>query len=58
MAEGFDATAEVGALLGDDKERLALHCQDGRAVLVLTQKGWTVSAKLSGTKYRPDDELN
>jgi hypothetical protein len=35
-------------------EQLALRLQDSRAVLVLTHKGWQVSAKLSGTRYWPD----
>ena len=58
IAEGLDATAEVGTMIGDDREQRALRFQDGRAVFVLTQKGWKVSAKLSGTKYWPDADLN
>jgi hypothetical protein len=58
IVEGLDATAKVGTMIGDDRERCALRFQDGRAVFVLTQKGCKVSAKLSGTKYWPDADLN
>jgi hypothetical protein len=54
----MDATAEAGTLTGDSKDELALRFDDGRAVFVLTKKGWKVSAKLTGTKYWPDEGLN
>ncbi len=44
-------------MIGDDTQRLALRFHDGRALFVLTQKGWKVSAKLSGTNYWPDADL-
>jgi len=56
--QGIDATAETGTMLGDERKQLALRFQQGRAVFVLTQKGWKVSARLMGTKYWPDAELN
>jgi hypothetical protein len=31
---------------------------DGNAVLVLIGKGWKIAAKLSGSRYWPDDEFN
>ena len=58
ITQGLDATAEAGTMTGDSKDQLALRFDDGRAVFVLTKKGWKVSAKLSGTKYWPDDGLN
>jgi lipid-binding SYLF domain-containing protein len=58
MAEGLDATAAVDAMAGDEKERLALGFDDGKAVFVLTGKGWKIAAKLTGSRYWPDDELN
>ena len=58
ITQGMDATAEAGTMTGDDKDQLALRFDDGRAVFVLTKKGWKVSAKLSGTKYWPDEGLN
>jgi lipid-binding SYLF domain-containing protein len=58
ITQGIDATAEAGTMVGDEQEQLALRFQQGRAVFVLTQKGWKVSARLMGTKYWPDVELN
>lgn len=58
VAQGLDATAEVGAMAGDDKDQLALRFNEGKAVFVLTGKGWKIAAKLTGSRYRPDDELN
>ncbi|MGE5153861.1 MAG: hypothetical protein ACM3ST_07585, partial [Bdellovibrio bacteriovorus] len=58
VAEGLDATAEVGTMAGEDKERLALGFDDGKAVFVLTGRGWKVSAKLTGSRYWPDEALN
>jgi hypothetical protein len=31
---------------------------EGKAVFVLSGKGWKVAAKLTGSRYWPDDELN
>jgi lipid-binding SYLF domain-containing protein len=56
--QGIDVTAEAGTMVGDEQEQLALRFQQGRAVFVLTQTGWKVSARLTGTKYWPDAELN
>jgi lipid-binding SYLF domain-containing protein len=58
VAEGLDATAEVGTMAGQEKEQLALRFDDGKAVFVLTGKGWKVGAKLIGSRYWPDEELN
>jgi S1-C subfamily serine protease len=58
VVQGLDATAEAGTMTGEGKDQLALHFEDGRAVFVLTQQGWKVSAKLSGTRYWPDVALN
>ncbi len=57
VTQGFDASAEAGTMIGDDKEQLGLHYENGRALFVLTQKGWKVSAKLAGTRYWPDEAL-
>jgi lipid-binding SYLF domain-containing protein len=58
ITQGIDATAEAGTMVGDEQEQLGLRFQQGRAVFVLTQKGWKVSARLTGTKYWPDTALN
>jgi len=58
ITRGIDATAEAGTMAGEEQEQFALRFEQGRAVFVLTQKGWKVSARLMGTKYWPDAELN
>lgn len=58
VAQGLDATAEAGAMAGDNKDQLALRFNEGKVVFVLTSKGWKITAKLTGSRYWPDDELN
>jgi lipid-binding SYLF domain-containing protein len=58
ITQGLDASAEAGTITGDTSDQIALRFDDGRAVFVLTRKGWKVSAKLAGTKYWPDESLN
>ena len=55
---GYDATAESGAMFGDDKADQTVRFIDGRSVFVLTNKGWIVSASAAGTKYWADPDLN
>lgn len=56
--DGYDATAEAGAMFGEDKETEEIRFVDGRSIFVLTKKGWKVSATAAGTKYWKDAELN
>ncbi|NRB34123.1 MAG: hypothetical protein HRU31_05155 [Rhodobacteraceae bacterium] len=58
IEHGLDATAQGAAQAGDDGRDTMAWFQDGRAVYVLTQDGWRVSANLAGTKYWPDTKLN
>ena len=58
VINGFDAGAKAGTMVGDDKEELGYGYHEGRAVFLLTKKGWKVNAKLTGTRYWPDDSLN
>ena len=58
VTQGLDAAAQVGTMLGEEREELALRFTDGKAVFVLTGKGWKVSAKLTGSRYWPDEALN
>jgi lipid-binding SYLF domain-containing protein len=58
VVEGVDATAEAGTLAGEEQDQVAVQFHDGRAMFVLTQKGWKVSAKLAGNRYWPDAALN
>jgi len=58
VAQGLDATAEAGTMAGEEKDQLALRFNEGKAVFVLTGKGWKIAAKLTGSRYWPDDQLN
>ncbi len=55
---GYDATAQAGAMVGDDKDSQEVRFVDGRSIFVLTNKGWKVSASAAGTKYWKDTDLN
>jgi len=55
---GVDATAEVGTMTGEKKDQLTLRFNEGKAVFVLTKQGWKIAAKLTGSRYWPDGELN
>ena len=55
---GVDASAQAGTMVGEEQEELALRFTDGKALFVLTEKGWKVGAKLTGSRYWPDDALN
>ena len=48
IAEGLDATAGAEVMAGEDREQLGVRFDDGKAVFVLTGKGWKVAAKLTG----------
>jgi lipid-binding SYLF domain-containing protein len=59
ISQGLDATAEAGTMTGERADKLSLSFDNnGRAVFALTGEGWKVSAKLTGTKYWPDQGLN
>lgn len=57
VAQGLDATAGAEVMAGEDKEQLGVRFEDGKAVFVLTGKGWKVAAKLTGSRYWPDEAL-
>lgn len=58
IERGLDASAQIGTITGDKQDQLALRFTEGKAVFVLTKKGWKVAAKLTGSRYWPDEELN
>ena len=58
LSKGLDASAQVGTMAGEKNDELALQFNEGRAVFVLTKEGWKIAAKLTGSRYWPDDELN
>lgn len=55
---GYDATAEAGAMAGDDSDSQAVRFVDGRSFFALSKTGWRVSASAAGTKYWKSPELN
>lgn len=58
IEQGLDATAEAGTMAGEDKEQLSYRFNEGKSVFILTKKGWKVGAKLTGSRYWPDEDLN
>ncbi|WP_298847972.1 hypothetical protein [uncultured Ruegeria sp.] len=58
IAHGYDATAETGAMYGEDKTGETVRFTDGRSFFVLNKKGWRVSAGASGSKFWKSPELN
>ncbi|WP_420586980.1 hypothetical protein [Ruegeria sp.] len=58
IAHGYDATAETGAMYGEDSTSETVRFTDGRSFFVLSKKGWRVSAGASGTKFWKSPELN
>lgn len=58
VVNGYDATAETGAMYGDDHSDETLRFVDGRSVFVLGKRGWRLNANASGTKYWRAPDLN
>ena len=58
VSSGYDASAGVSTLSGEKRDELALKFTEGKAVFLLTKKGWKISAKLTGSRYWPDEMLN
>lgn len=58
VVNGYDATAETGAMYGDDRSDETLRFVDGRSFFVLGKKGWRVNANATGTKYWRAPDLN
>lgn len=58
VTTGLDATAEAGTMVDEEKEGLRVRFENGRAMYLLTTRGWRVAASAAGTKYWPDPNLN
>lgn len=58
VTQGFDASANAGTMLGDEKSDIEIEFRNGRAVFVLTKKGWRVAASATGSTFWPDQDLN
>ncbi|WPL13889.1 MULTISPECIES: lipid-binding SYLF domain-containing protein [Thiorhodovibrio] len=56
--QGLDASAKIGTMTGDQTDQLNLRFDNGKAVFVLTGKGWKIAAQLTGTRYWPDKLLD
>lgn len=58
VTNSFDASANAGSMVGDEKSEVEIQFRDGRAVFVLTKKGWRVAATATGSKFWPDADMN
>ena len=58
VENGYDASADAGAMQGDERTTTEVKFTDGRSFFVLSKKGWRVNANASGTKYWQDKDLN
>jgi hypothetical protein len=55
---GLDATAETGAMLGEQVQNDTLRFEEGRRVFVLADSGLKLSGALTGTRYWQAPTLN
>jgi len=58
VENGYDASADAGAMQGDELTTTEVKFTDGRSFFVLSKTGWRVNANASGTKYWKDKDLN
>lgn len=58
VTDGYDASADAGAMTGDDRTTTDVQFTDGRSFFVLSKTGWRVNANANGTKYWIDADLN
>jgi len=58
VVSGYDASAEAGAMAGDERDASKVQFTDGRSFFVLSKTGWRVNANANGTKYWKDKKLN
>lgn len=58
VENGYDASADAGAMQGEDRTSTEVQFTEGRSFFVLSKTGWRVNANASGTKYWKDKDLN
>ncbi|MEO9649803.1 MAG: hypothetical protein ABJ360_00815 [Roseobacter sp.] len=58
VTDGYDASADAGAMQGEERTTTEFKFTDGRSFFVLSKTGWRVNANASGTKYWKDADLN
>ncbi|PCH74923.1 MAG: hypothetical protein COC12_02690 [Rhodobacteraceae bacterium] len=58
VTNGYEATAEAGSVMGEDKTDETVRFVDGRSTFVLSKKGWRVNASVTGARFWLASELN
>jgi len=58
VENGYDASADAGAMEGTERTTTEVKFTDGQSFFVLSKTGWRVNANASGTKYWKDGNLN
>ncbi|MFA3917059.1 hypothetical protein [Ruegeria hyattellae] len=58
VENGYDASADAGAMQGNERTTAEVSFSNGRMFFVLSKTGWRVNANASGTKYWKDKDLN
>ena len=58
VENGYDASADAGAMHGDERTTTEVQFTEGRSFFVLSKTGWRVNANASGTRYWKDEDLN
>lgn len=58
VTDGYDASADAGAMKGDESTSTEVQFTEGRSFFVLDRTGWRVNANANGTKYWQDEDLN
>ena len=58
VINGYEASAETGAVMGNDKADQSIRFVEGRSTFVLSKKGWRVNVNAAGVKYWRSPELN
>ena len=58
VTDGWDAGANAGAVAGKESESLRVELKNGTQVYELNEKGLSLSATLTSTRYWKNDELN
>jgi hypothetical protein len=58
ITNGYDASADAGAMQGEESTATEVQFSNGRSFFVLSKTGWRINANASGTKYWKDGDLN
>jgi hypothetical protein len=58
VTNGYDASADAGAMHGEENETAEVKFTNGQSFFVLSKNGWRLNANASGTKYWKDGDLN